>query len=441
MDNSELNTTDEELSFEMTPEQAVSLKGDSLPSRFNRKKVMIFISTGLAALVIIGMIINVSSSSVKKTQDENEFSSADNSSGFLASLRDSAIRRDQAAKLEETPQQPPENAPEPSLPPVVFNSSPNTGYPTPTPQPYSQTPLSGASSGGVQPSPPPHYRSSIMPPVEGRLFSANVRDPPAPPAPGRSAMDDYYSALAASRTQNPAYGGVQPSLYDLQNNQQNKQSFYGSSSGSSFQTGRFLGENSLWPGTIIPGVLLTAVNTDLPGIVLARVTQNIYDSQTGRNLMVPQGSLLIARYNSSVSYAQHRVQIVWDTIIRPDGFQLDLDGAPAVDKSGMSGQDANYSENWFEYIKAAGIITMFSIANARMTETAAQYTTDASAGNLAAANSDFVNQTGGNLIARAMNIQPTLTVDNGTIVNILINKPLYLPPADGVPVTKKYFLE
>jgi type IV secretion system protein VirB10 len=229
---------------------------------------------------------------------------------------------------------------------------------------------------------------------------------------------------------------------DKSDNQADKQSFYDSGSGGGVAAnGRFLGANSLWIGTVIPGILETAINSDLPGNVLARVTQNVYDSQTGRSLLIPQGTVLVAKYNSSVSYAQHRVQIVWDTLIRPDGLQIDLGGMNSVDRAGMSGQEAEYHENWFEYLKAAGIVTMFSLANASMTAAAARYSSDASASAVANSNSELVNQLGGGMAGRAMNIQPTLTVENGTLVNIMLNKTLYLPPVELRPVTQKYRLE
>jgi type IV secretory pathway VirB10-like protein len=71
---------------------------------------------------------------------------------------------------------------------------------------------------------------------------------------------------------------------------------------------------------------------------------------------------------------------------------------------------------------------MFSLANAKMTETAAKYADDAAASAVAGSNQEMVNQLGGSMVSRAMNIQPTLTVDNGTLINIMLNKSLYLPP-------------
>jgi type IV secretion system protein VirB10 len=205
--------------------------------------------------------------------------------------------------------------------------------------------------------------------------------------------------------------------------------------------GFFIEDNALWIGTIVPGVLVTAINTDLPGNIVARVTENIYDSRTGRILLIPQGTILFARYNSSVSYAQRRVQIAWDTLIRPDGYQLELGGMGAVDRAGMAGQEAVYHENWFEYLKAAGIIAAFSIANARMTEEAARHTSSLVAGGIAQSNAEFVAQIGGGIVSRAMNVQPTLTVDSGTTINILLNRNLMLPPFTDFPVVQRYRLE
>jgi len=128
-------------------------------------------------------------------------------------------------------------------------------------------------------------------------------------------------------------------------------------------------------------------------------------------------------------------------MIRPDGFQIDFGGANGVDKEGMSGSGAIYHENWFEYIKAAGIITLFSVANAKMANTAAELASNETAGAVASANSAFVNQIGGNFVGRAMNIQPTLTVDNGSQVNVMLNRTLFLPPVPNYPPTKKYILE
>jgi len=442
MDNEE-NTAVEnadaenEPSFELTPEQATSFaEAAETPARFNRKRVMVAAAAVFAVVIGGGLLYNVLRPDRKKTNAETDAATGDSSSAsFLGSLRDRAANR-RDPPPGETPAQTQAADPEPAVPPVAFNRSPQVdeirNRPPPAPPPQNSPGGGPATSPPQEPDMAPVFRSPLVPVVEGSLFSGSRQQQPAP-----GAVDDYYRNLPAAQNA-PRVPGGQASDYSSQNDQAGKQAFFDSShNGGAAAGGRFLGENSVWIGTVLPGILETAVNTDLPGNVLARVTRNVYDTLTGRKLLIPQGTILIAKYNSSVSYAQRRVQIVWDTMIRPDGFQLDLGGMNGVDKSGMSGQEAVYHENWFEYLKAAGIITMFSLANARMAETAAKYADNASASAVAQSNSETVNQLGGGMASRAMNVQPTLTVGNGTLINIMLNQTLYLPPVDGPPSARK----
>jgi type IV secretory pathway VirB10-like protein len=134
------------------------------------------------------------------------------------------------------------------------------------------------------------------------------------------------------------------------------------------------------------------------------------------------------------------VQIVWDILIRPDGYQIELEGMNGVDPQGMAGLKAAYKENWFEYVKAAGTITLFSIANAKLTEEVTKRTSDEMGTAVVTANAEFIRDIGGGLISRATEIQPTLTVANGERISVMLNKNIFLPPVDSVPVTQKYTL-
>ena len=439
---------DGEERFEMTPEQATSAGGPQGPGTFNRKRVLVALCISFAVVIGGGLILNTAKGPKKAPSAEEEVSAAGSTPAeFLSSLQNRAAaanRREAQAQAqaqapaEGPPAQAAQGAPEPRLPPASMNRQPAAepaGSPPPAPAQNRQAP---PSSSGQQAQEPAHFRSPLVPQVQGSLFAGGA----GIPAQNRAAAANPAPSFPA---QNPAgasaYGQARVSDYGLQNAQENKMEFFGPSPDGPAPDGRYLGDGSIWTGTIIPGILLTAVNTDLPGNVLARVTQNVYDSRTGRFLLIPQGTLLIARYNSSVSYAQHRVQIVWDAMIRPDGFQVNLSGAGGVDRLGMSGQQAEFHENWFEYLKAAGIVTLFSTANARMTEASAKYATEASAANIAEANSQLVNRLGGSLAERAMNIQPTLTVENGTPINIMLNQTLYLPPVPDYPAVQKYILE
>jgi type IV secretion system protein VirB10 len=441
---------EDEDQFELSPEQATGMDSGAQPGLFNRKRVLIALCISFAVIVCGGLLLNALKPSKKGSGSaETSYSAANAPAEFLASLRDKAVVENARARQREqaeAPAQAPE--PEPLLPPVAVNrprevETIRASPPPPAPQP----PSNQRQAQPPQPSQPQQaaqdaaHRSSLVPNVQGSLFPQNARAQAAPAAQAGSPASDYFNNPPASRASAANAYGNQPSAYAAQNNQEDKQAFYDSSNGGTVFNGQYIGDNALWTGTVIPGVLETAINTDLPGNVLARVTQNVYDSRTGRSLLIPQGTLLVARYNSSVSYAQSRVQIVWDTLIRPDGWQIDLEGANSVDRSGMSGQAAQSDEHWFEYLKAAGIVALFSIANSRMTETAANAASGETAANIAQANSAVVNQLSGSLTGRAMDIQPTLTVEQGTVINIMLNKTLYLPPVSGYPVNRKYILE
>jgi type IV secretion system protein VirB10 len=441
----------EEKKYERTPEEATGFETE--PRFFQRKKVLQVLCAAFVVVIGGGLLLNTFKGTRSAEADEDaSLRAANTPADFLRSQmnrRRDSPEETQAAlvAVQETPLEPSRSAG--GLPEVAPYDGPSRDIVRPegTPRTVPPGPSGGGGGGGAVNPALSAYASPLIRQLEGTLLGAvpvPFQETPAyQGAQGQPAgvnANDYLRSLASQTAASQAGGSG--SAYAAQNAQDNKQGFYDSApGGAALSNGSFLGPNSIWTGTIIPGILETGINTDLPGNILARVTENIYDSQTGRKLLVPQGTLLVARYNSSVSYAQHRVQIVWDTLIRPDGFQMDLGGMNAVDKKGMSGQLASYHENWFEYLKAAGIITAFSLANSKMAETAAQYASSSAASAIAESNAQFVNQMGGNIVNRAMNIQPTLTVDSGTLINIMLNKTLYLPALDDYPVTKPYRLE
>jgi type IV secretion system protein VirB10 len=461
--NSELTDVPEERRFELTPEEATAFGGSppaasvpGTPGFFNRSRVLIALCIGFAVVVGGGLLLNIGGE--KKTKE------ADAAADRMARAPSEFLSRELEKSLSAKPDPDDGAALLPEAVPVAYEAdaaSPagalarpefiSASAPPAAPQATGRT-AGGTGAGGSAAAPPDPllaaYVSPLVPRVEGSLFETSLTPAQTSQAaysaasPYQSAFSPGYQealATAAAASRPASYGTPDP--YAMQNNQEDKQGFYDAASGGEAAFGAFIGDNALWIGTVIPGILVTAINTDLPGNVIARTTENIYDSKTGKNLLIPQGTTLVARYNSSVSYAQRRIQIVWDTLIRPDGFMLELDGANGVDAKGMSGVKAEYRENWFEYLKAAGIITMFSIANSKMTEEAAKYASTETAGSIAQANAEFVTQTGGTIVSRALNVQPTLTLNSGTIINIMLNKNLYLPPLADYPVRTRYTLK
>lgn len=180
-------------------------------------------------------------------------------------------------------------------------------------------------------------------------------------------------------------------------------------------------------GSIIPAVLLTAINSDLPGPVIGQVRENVYDTVTGNYLLIPQGSRVLASYDSMVSWGQERVLVCWNRLIFPNGDSIHLDCMPAADLQGAAGITDDVNEHWGRLIKGAAISSLLaatSQAVAGNTEGFNPTVTQTWARNAAGE----VNSIGQRLTARNLNIQPTITVRAGYSVNVMVNQDLIIPP-------------
>lgn len=113
-------------------------------------------------------------------------------------------------------------------------------------------------------------------------------------------------------------------------------------------------------GTILPALLVTGLNSDLPGYMIAQVSENVFDSETGQKILVPQGTRLFGEYSSQVVFGQKRPMIRWQRLIFPDGSTLDLDGMPGTDKSGYSGLKARVNNHFMPMIFNAVMLSIFS---------------------------------------------------------------------------------
>lgn len=218
--------------------------------------------------------------------------------------------------------------------------------------------------------------------------------------------------------------------------QSNKENFF-SNQANSTGNGNYLAYNTLWDGTIIPGALITAINTDNPGIVIARVTENVWSSYDQSLLLIPEGTLLYATYNSSVSYGQNRIQVAWNLLIRPDGYRLQLGNMNGVDSQGASGYKGFVNNHPFETLKALGLVAVFSVIQ---TEITSQINT---------ANNEYVqnamsdvysqaSQMGNKILDKALDIKPTIKIKEGTEIKFITNVPLELPPVEIPEVSGKY---
>lgn len=177
-------------------------------------------------------------------------------------------------------------------------------------------------------------------------------------------------------------------------------------------------------GTIIPGSLITGLNSDLPGTIIAQVTQPVYDTVSGAHLFIPQGARLIGRYDSRVAFGQDRALIVWDRIIFPNGASLEIDVLPGADQSGYAGLSDKIDHYWGRVFVAAGLATLLGIG----TELAIDDDNDGLARAMRDGFQDTANQAGQRIVDRNLNIQPTLKVRPGWPLRVIVTRDLILRP-------------
>ena len=185
----------------------------------------------------------------------------------------------------------------------------------------------------------------------------------------------------------------------------------------------------LLAGTVIAAALLTGIDSDLPGEVTASVTESVYDTVTGRYLLIPQGSRLIGTYDSQVAFGQRRVLLVWTRLIRPDGSSIVLDRLPGMDTEGHAGLEDQVDYHWGRIIAGAAVTTLLGINSQLVAQNESNGSVIVATRDSA---QDSVNQTGQQLTRKNLDIQPTLKIRPGFELRVLINRDLTLGPMASV---------
>lgn len=231
----------------------------------------------------------------------------------------------------------------------------------------------------------------------------------------------------------PDTGATSSSTFGLEgdpNAQDRKNAFLDRKAGADYLSAtvqRPLSPYEVKAGTVIPAVLITGINSDLPGPVIGQVRENVYDSVSGNHLLIPQGARLIANYDSLVSWGQERVLVCWQRIIFPNGNSIPLECMPAADLQGFAGLADEVDEHWGRLLKGAAIASLLAA------------TTEGVAGNVTSYNPTVaqrwarngageVNQIGQQITRRNLNVQPTITVRPGFSVNLIVTKDMIIPP-------------
>lgn len=180
-------------------------------------------------------------------------------------------------------------------------------------------------------------------------------------------------------------------------------------------------------GSVIAASLITGLNSDLPGLVVAQVTENVYDSVTGRTLLIPQGARLVGTYDSVVAFGQSRALLVWQRIVMPDGSSIQIDNLPATDTAGYAGLEDEVDFHTWRLIKGVVLSTLLGVG----TELSLGGEESDLVRALRESTQQNANRAGQRITERNLNIQPTITVRPGWPLRVIVHKDLVLRPYRG----------
>jgi type IV secretion system protein TrbI len=255
---------------------------------------------------------------------------------------------------------------------------------------------------------------------------------------GQPAPNDLSQVEALSRALGARQGGDSSALpngqavendYDSRNMQSRKDAFL--AAGRNRQADDYLRSTREAPvsryeikaGWEIPAVLEQSLNSDLPGELKALVTSSVFDTATGLYLLIPQGSRLIGKYDSHVSYGQDGVQVAWSRIIYPDASSVDLDGMMGLDSHGNSGLRDKVDHHYVRIIGFAVLTSMFTAAfeiSQRTSQSALTYPTPSQTAGSAVGQE--LSQSGAQITRRNLNVQPTIRVPAGYKFTVRVNR-------------------
>lgn len=179
-------------------------------------------------------------------------------------------------------------------------------------------------------------------------------------------------------------------------------------------------------GSVIAASLITGLRSDLPGLVTAQVTERVYDSATGRILLIPQGARLVGSYDSVVAFGQKRALLVWQRIVLPDGSSMQIDNVPASDPSGYVGLQDKVDFHTWALLKGVVLSTLLGVSS----ELALSGQSDLVQA-IRMSTQDNVARAGDQITQRNLSVQPTITIRPGAPVRLVVHRDLILAPWRG----------
>ena len=183
-------------------------------------------------------------------------------------------------------------------------------------------------------------------------------------------------------------------------------------------------------GSTIAAALITGLSSDLPGQVVAQVTEDVFDTVSGRTRLIPQGTRLIGVYDARVTYGQSRALVVWTRMILPDGRSMELERLVGTDAAGQSGLADRIDKHTGKLLMAGLLSTLFGVGANAATVSGGDNSGIASAIRESAGRS--VESAGDKIVGRQLDVQPTITVRPGARVRVLVSRDLALTPWGGI---------
>lgn len=230
--------------------------------------------------------------------------------------------------------------------------------------------------------------------------------------------------------QNPLIGNLVQNEYKEQNGQADKKAFLNSQSNTKFYNS-YMEMEAIAPyevkaGSIIPGIIYTGINSELPGNIIGLVRENVYDTVTGSTLLIPQGTKIMGKYDSSVTFGQERVLIVWDRLIFPNGKSIGLDNMPGVDLSGYAGMKDKVNNHYFKLLQAVVLSSFLGAGEAIITRD--EYGKDDWRYEAGKGGGEVIIDFGNKMADKILNQQPTLEIRPAQKFNIMVVSDLILSP-------------
>jgi type IV secretion system protein TrbI len=182
-------------------------------------------------------------------------------------------------------------------------------------------------------------------------------------------------------------------------------------------------------GSVIPATLVSGINSDLPGRITAQVSQNVYDSATGRHLLIPQGSKLFGRYDSKAAFGQSRLLVIWTDIIFPNGSTLQIGGMAGTDAAGYGGFTDQVDNHYLQTFGSAILVALIGAGTEMMLpqDNNAFGNSDSAEDAARQSFAESFGQVAEQTVSRNLNVQPTLEIRPGYRFNVLVDQDLVFP--------------